>query len=76
MSESHWISSAVSVQRVERDGFCPLYVGCVDGISRTFYALGDMADWFMQQRVDMGDPIWDYIDQLADEELSGNVENE
>lgn len=75
LNESHWISDTVKLQCFHREDTFPVYVGAVgDGRSEAFYALGDLAQWFMEMGVDMQDPIWDFIDELANEELTDAAE--
>lgn len=75
LNETHWISDDVKLQCFYRENTVPVYVGAVgDGRSEAFYALGDMAQWFMEMGVDMQDPIWEFIDQLATEELTDAAE--
>lgn len=77
LNESHWLSDTVKLQCFHREEMAPVYVGSVgDGRSEAFYALGDMAQWFMEMGVDMHDPIWDFIDELATEELADAAESD
>jgi hypothetical protein len=77
LNESHWISDTVALQCFDRDGHPPVYVGSMgDGKSEAFYALGDLAHWFMEMGLDMQDPIWDFIDQLATQELADATESD
>lgn len=77
MRESHWLSDTAKLQCFYRFDEPPVYVGAVgDGKSEAFYCLGDMAHWFMEMGLPMDDPIWDFIDQLATDELEDASECE
>jgi len=72
VAEHHWISDTVAAQRFIRTGMNTLYVGSVAGTSHTFYHLHDMSRWFVEAGVDLDDPVWDYLETLAQEEITNN----
>lgn len=72
VSEHHWISDTVAAQRFIRTGMDTVYVGSVAGTSSTFYTLHDMSRWFVEAGVDLDDPVWDYLETLAQEEITNN----
>ena len=72
VSEHHWISDTVAAQRIVRTGMTNLYVGSFAGTSTTFYSLHDMSQWFIEAGVDPDDPVWDYLDALALEEVAND----
>lgn len=77
MNESHWISDTARLQYYYREMALPVYVGAIgDGQSEAFYSLGDLVQWYMEMGLDMKDPIWDYIDQLAHQELADAAESD
>lgn len=69
MPESHWISDTVVAQRIERMHMDNLFVGSVAGASASFYTLYELSLWFKQKGINGDDPVWEYLDQLAVDEL-------
>lgn len=77
LNESSWISDTVKLQCFHREDQVPVYVGAVgEGKSEAFYSLGDMAHYFMEMGLDMQDPIWNFIDELAQLELADASESD
>lgn len=72
VSENHWVSDTVAAQRVPRTDMDSLYIGSFGGESTTFYSLHDMSQWFIESGVDPDDPVWDYLDALALEEVAND----
>lgn len=69
MPEAHWISDTVVAQRIERLHMDNLFIGSVAGASASFYTLYELSLWFKQKGVAGDDPVWEYLDQLAVDEL-------
>lgn len=58
-------SAEASVQCIHRRGVGDLYVGGHRGVSVAFYSADELAEWLVQQGIDIEDSVWDELDQLA-----------
>jgi len=76
VNEAHWISDSAAVQLIHREGMSDLYVGSLGCGSRAFYSLNDLAGWFVECGLDPEDPVWDYIEQLDQQEANATESDE
>ena len=65
--EDSWLSDTVHAQHISRDGVSDLYIGGVGNKSIVFYSLHDLSQWFIEHGVDADDPVWMYLEHLANE---------
>jgi hypothetical protein len=47
-----------------------LYIGGVGNKSIVFYSLQDLSQWFIEHGIDADDPVWLYLEHLANEETN------
>lgn len=66
--EESWLSDTVHAQRISRDGVSDVYIGGVGNKSAAFYSLHDLSQWFVEHEIDADDPVWMYLEHLANEE--------
>ncbi len=68
--EESWLSDTVHAQHISRDGVSDLYIGGVGNKSIVFYSLQDLSQWFIEHGIDADDPVWLYLEHLANEETN------
>jgi len=66
--EESWLSDTVHAQHISRDGVSDLYIGGVGNQSIVFYSLQDLSQWFIEHGIDADDPVWMYLEHLANQD--------
>lgn len=69
LTEEHWIGPTARAQCVRRDGSSDLFIGGIGKRSAIFYDVNELAVWFLDEGLDINDPIFDYIETINERTL-------